>query len=183
MSKFQLVLRCKACRYKYKRVVEVAGAEYVDQLPNPPCPKCAKKRVTRTDAYETATPAIAHNGLEDVLEYQSAPGINGAQIVKAIDQTAEIVMQDYHLSNLKDNVREGEIMAPRLPPQQQKAADQFFRTPVKTPSQNKRAQAQMHRIMSRAINGAYRDTALNVKSVLPDARVKLRKVGVEEIKR
>lgn len=183
MSKFQLVLRCKSCKYKYKRVLELLDDERIEDMPNPPCPKCAKKKIERADAYETATPAIAHAGIEEVLEQQAAPGIVGGRIVKAIDQTAKIVMEDYHLSNLKDNIREGDVMAPRLPYPQQKAADEFFGPKVAAPAQNKRAQANMRRIMNRAINGAYRSTALDVKSVLPDERVKLRRVGVEEIKR
>lgn len=183
MSKYQLVLRCRACKHRYKRVLELLEDERIEDMPNPPCPKCAKKKIERADAYETATPAIAHAGIEEVLAAQAAPGIVGAQVVKAIDQTAKIVMEDYHLTNLKDNVREGDTMAPRLAFPQQKAADEFFGPKAPTPTQNKRAQAQMKRIMARAINGSYRASALDVKAVLPDERVKLRRVGFEEIKR
>jgi hypothetical protein len=150
--------------------------EELDGVPNPPCPKCAKKP-RRTDVMQQATPPIPHDGLDGIIEQQRAPGINGQNaMVSAIDKTAEIVMADHHLTNLKDNIRQGDIMAPALRPDLQKKADGFWGTGT---VKNRRQQAQMQNMMRRAIGGAYRASALDVKSVLPDARVALRKVGVE----
>jgi len=182
MKKHLLVLRCEDCRHRYKRLVEVDDelGETIDDVPNPPCPKCTKaKTVERRDAFETAMPPLAHDGIEGVIAEQRAPGIGGAAVVKQIDQAANIVMADYGLTDLKDNIRQGETMAPRLPPAQQKAADNFFGPPKGTP--NKRQQAQMKNIMRRAIGGAYKASALDVKAVLPDARVALRRVGSEPV--
>lgn len=56
-----------------------------------------------------------------------APAIGGTSIHnKAIDETARIVMHDYGLTDLRDDVRPTETMAPKLPPKQQAAADGFF---------------------------------------------------------
>ena len=180
MSKFQLVLRCRSCKHKYKRIVAADSEEDVADIPDPPCPKCAKK-TRRTDVMETASAPIPFTGFDPTRG--TAPGIiGGNKMVKAIDKTAEIVMQDHHLSDLKTNVREGDIMAPSLPPQQQKLADNFFGPQNKTMA-NKRQQAKMGQMLRRAVGGAYRASALDVKSVLPDDRVKMRKVGVEQINR
>ncbi len=45
---------------------------------------------------------------------------------KCVDKTADIVMHDYHMTNLKDNVRVGETMAPKLAPVLQSRADNMF---------------------------------------------------------
>jgi hypothetical protein len=57
-----------------------------------------------------------------------APGIVGANaMVKAIDETARITMEDHKLTDLHDtNLREGDSMAPKLPPHLQKMADGFW---------------------------------------------------------
>lgn len=56
-----------------------------------------------------------------------APGIIGTNVhVKAIDETAKIVMEDYGHTDMRDDVRPGETMAPKLPPAQQAAADNYF---------------------------------------------------------
>lgn len=184
MSKYQLVLRCKACRYKYKRTVELFGDESIDDVPNPSCPKCAK-RAMRTDSYETASPPLSHDGMNGIIESGRAPGIVGDKaIVRAIDKTAEIVMADHKLTDLRTDVREGDTMAPRLPPPQQKLADNFFGPVTKTPTMaNKRQQAKMQSMLRRAVGGAYRASAIDVKSVLPDQRVAMRRVGTEQINR
>jgi DNA-directed RNA polymerase subunit RPC12/RpoP len=44
---------------------------------------------------------------------------------QAIDMTANIVMEDHKLGDLKDNVRMGETMAPKLAPGAQAMADSF----------------------------------------------------------
>lgn len=45
---------------------------------------------------------------------------------KCVDKTADIVMTDYKMTNLKDNVRMGESMAPKLDPRLQSSADNMF---------------------------------------------------------
>lgn len=57
---------------------------------------------------------------------KSPISVQGRTQNKAIDATAQIVMEDYKLGDLKDNVRQGETMAPKLPPAQQVIADSMF---------------------------------------------------------
>jgi len=89
------------------------------------------------------------------------------------------------MTDLKDNIREGEIMAPRLPPQLQNAADNFFNTKlIRTPGGSDRRKKQIDLLGRRAMAGAFRDMALNPASVVPGKRGEagLRKIGEEKLK-
>jgi hypothetical protein len=67
---------------------------------------------------------------QKMMAEERAPGHVGANNqVKAIDATADIVMRDYGLTDLKSSIREGESMAPKLPPHQQSRADAMFAGP------------------------------------------------------
>jgi hypothetical protein len=134
------IIRCRCthfgCGHIYKWTVDAENREAVDKLPNKPCPKCAPKKakktkrkpkVERRDAYEVASSPIAHDGIDGVIEAQRAPGINGANVtVRAIDETANIVMSDYGLSDLKTNTRAGDTMAPDLTPRQRQMNANFW---------------------------------------------------------
>lgn len=171
MNKYQLTLRCKnwSCehhRKPYKRTVYAVDEEDLKTIADPPCPKCAKAQakkpsVIREDSAQQAQPALPHMGLD--LEVQKAPGIVGANTqVRAIDMTAEIVMKDYGMTDLKSNVRAGEAMAPRLAAPAQRAADNFFNPGAS--AGNKRQAIAMKRLGQKAIAGAFRNTSLDMKT-------------------
>jgi hypothetical protein len=105
MTKYKVKIRCLQCDHVYVRTLKSLSQA------DPPCPKC------KTAAKEA--PGIDFEG-------QRAPAIGGSVISKAIDETAQIVMEDYGLTNLRDDVRVGETMAPKLPPAQQAMADNMF---------------------------------------------------------
>jgi hypothetical protein len=108
-----------------------------------------------------AQPPLPHTGLD--LETGKAPGIVGANNqVRAIDMTADIVMQDYGMTDLKSNVKEGEAMVKPLPTPMQRAADNFFKPGAG--ANNKRQRVAMQRLGQKAIAGAFRNTALDVKT-------------------
>jgi hypothetical protein len=46
-----------------------------------------------------------------------------------VDQTYQIVSEDYKMTDMRDNVREGETMAPKLAPRLQAMADNMFARP------------------------------------------------------
>lgn len=113
MAHYRLKLRCRnpECMHVYTRVVDRLD------LPDPPCPKCRKKAKKKptTDYSDGRAPAIGGTNMRN----------------KAIDATAEVVMRDYSgmgVHDLRDSggVREGDVIAPKLPPAQQSAADNFF---------------------------------------------------------
>lgn len=108
MPKFRLTLRCLDCDHKYQRIVKTLAAK------DPPCPRCKKK-------------ARKPRGMD--FNSRRAPSVGGSVMSKAIEETARIVMQDHGMTNLKDHLREGETMAPSLPPQQQAKVEAFWGGP------------------------------------------------------
>lgn len=179
MNKYKVELRCKdwRCKHKFSRTMYADDEEHLASMPNPPCPKC-KKKLQRKDATEEAQAALPIMPMEQWLEQGGkGPGINGqSNLVKAIDMAAEITMKDYNLTNLKDNIRPGETMAPRLPVQQQSLADNFF-APASNPAFTARQKRRVQMLGQNAIKGAYRNMAVDVKSVLPDSRVAMHSTG------
>ncbi len=115
--------------------------------------------------------------LRIMLEEQKAPAHIGANnVVKAVDATADIVMQDYKLTDLKDNVRTGESVAPKLPPHQQVLADNMFGggksdMQIRDPSTGQTRSIQAGRMAAlgrRAIAGAFRGMAVAPNAVIPE---------------
>ena len=113
-KRWEVKLRCPACGHRYKRVLKAESKEAVDAIPDsalPPCPCC--KTAERVRGLDFNTPrAPAHVG--------------GNVHVKAIDETAKIVMEDYKLGDLRSDVRPGETATPKLAPHLQAQADGFF---------------------------------------------------------
>ena len=119
-----------------------------------------------------------------IIESQRAPGHIGANnTVKAVDETARIVMADYHLTDLKDSVRAGESVAPKLPPVQQNQADNFFGG-GNLRKRGGLSARQVELMGKRAIAGAYRGMAVNPSVSMPGrspGEPVLRPVRVESI--
>lgn len=141
------------------------------------CPRKACKQAVHDEEVQREAANMAR-----IIETQHPPGhIGDKVIVKAIDETAKIVMEDFGMTDLKDNIRQGDSMAPKLPGQQQQAADSFF---DKGPVRGARAQKQMDLIGRRAMAGAYRGMALDPSQVLPgqSGESALRRVGVEKLR-
>lgn len=110
---FEVRIRCISCGTKYKRTMRAADENELAALPDPPCPSCKKAEKVRGMAFGTGI----------------VPSIGGSLIAKAVDTTAEIVMQDYKMGDLRSDVREGESMAPKLAPKLQAMADNMFTRP------------------------------------------------------
>lgn len=107
---YRVKCRCLRCGHIYYS----RPAKAVPKT-DPPCPKRACKAAI---AAEQRAKESAH--VEAMIETGETPGhIGFNNKVKAIDQTAEIVMQDYGMTDLKDNTRQGEAMVPNLTPRQQ----------------------------------------------------------------
>lgn len=154
--RYKIAYRCSDCGHEWSRVTTNLGGK------DPPCPArdCAVKTETARLAREVAN-------LTRMLEEARAPATVGANmVVKAVDETARIVMEDHHMTNLRDNVREGESVAPKLPGAQQAAADGFFggKHVADVNGVNRR---QMDRLGRRAMGGAFKSMALNPGNVLP----------------
>lgn len=111
-TRFQVRIRCTACGHRYKRVLAAEDEEALAEMPDPPCPAC--KEASKRAAFDFNGPA---------------PAIGGNIAVRAMDDTMNMVAQDYGMTDLRTDGREGETMAPKLPPAQQAMADSFFSRP------------------------------------------------------
>ena len=121
MTSYQITIRCLTCSHRYKRTLRAASAEALDRMPDPPCPKCK-------------TAAKAQRGMD--VSAGRAPSVGGSLVVKATDYTANATMEDYGLTDLRSDVREGEMAVPKLPAAQQHKVDNFFGGP--SAAQNRR---------------------------------------------
>lgn len=124
---------------------------------NRACPR----RACKTAAHKEEVMREAHN-IAQMLEEQRPPGhIGESVVVKAVDETAKIVMQDYGMTNLQDNIRTGDAIAPKLPGPMQKAADGFFDGGAVKGRANIRSEKQAQLMGRRAIAGAFRGMAVH----------------------
>ena len=161
-DKVRVHFRCDRCGHEYNRTYKAVP------MKNPPCPKQECKTAI---ALEQAL--AAQRNMQEILETGQTPGITGRNpMVGIVDRTATQVMEDYKLTDLQDNIREGESMAPKLAPKLQTAADNFFKGGAGQTSK----QAQL--ISRRALSGAYRNMAVAPTDVFPGQRgaAPLRKV-------
>lgn len=171
-TQYRISFLCRRCGNTFKRIYR-----HIPPI-DPPCPKKSCKAAVLADAR-----AAMERNLRRMIEAERGPGhIGSNQTVKNIDATAEIVMKDHGLTNLKDNIREGEIMAPRLPPKQQEAADNFFNHKP-PPGADDRRRKQMDLLGRRAMAGAFRGNAINPGALVPGERGQpiLRRIGTEKI--
>jgi hypothetical protein len=122
---FWIKNRCQSCHhtYRFKAISEFSDASDVEDKP---CPKCTKMQKTR--------------GMD--VSAGKAPSVGGSNIVKAMDQTADIVMETYGMTDLSSDGRPGAVMAPKLPPNQQERVDNFF-APKKSGILGARAKAMV----------------------------------------
>lgn len=115
-ARYRVRCRCKRCGHIYRRIIKKLND------PDPPCPK---KKCKEAIAAEQAEKMEAN--VEEMIETGETPGHVGANVtVKAIDETAKIVMEDYQMTDLKDNVRQGESMVPALTPRQAAMSKNFW---------------------------------------------------------
>lgn len=161
----RITYECERCGHVWTRIFRAMPKS------DPPCTnkRCAEKS-------EVADLKRQLANLTAMLQSGVAPAQIGNNIrTKAIDYTAEVVMHDNKLTDLKDNIRMGETMAPKLPPAQQKQADTLFATagkvPVVGPSRGGSVSSKvLQRIGARAIAGGYANNSVKPTAVLPKSR-------------
>ena len=139
MTSFEVTIRCLTCSHRYKRTLRAASAEALDRMPDPPCPKCK-------------TAAKAQRGLD--VGAGRAPAVGGSLVVKATDYTAAATMEDYGLTDLRSDVREGEMAVPKLPTAQQHAVDNFFGGPIARSGRRRFGAAPLPTLKA-AVSGRY----------------------------
>jgi hypothetical protein len=153
--KVRVSFQCGDCGHEWSRVYKTVPAK------DPPCPNKAC-----SDASQLAQLRHENENLRRMLEEGRPPAQIGKNpTVKAVDTTAEIVMQDYGMTDLRDNIRQGESVAPKLPPAQQKAADTYFAPEAgRSAGMNKK---QVDLLKRRAVAGAFRNMAVPPTAIMP----------------
>ena len=167
-KRYRQWFRCPDCGHKYHSPWAKAPTRK-----DIPCPRkaCASERELRQAKAE-------NQRLEAMLAERRAPAqIGDKAIVKAVDFTAETVMESYGLTDLKDNIREGETMAPKLPGASQAAADNYFasattgsqaRAPELMTGKMRTIPAKaLNRIAERATRGVYKGRSVSPIEVIP----------------
>lgn len=133
------IYKCKSCACITKIFEDIGETSLTD------CPACGSKEIQYRGK-------ISHD----------VSGQNAIQ-TKAIDKTAEIVMGNYGMTDLRDNVRVGETMAPKLSPHLQAGADNFFGG---ARNRNGTMPRNVAAIAKRAMSGALRDTRADPVAML-----------------
>jgi hypothetical protein len=158
-TKYRIKYQCELCGHEYSRTYKAVP------IKDPPCPSkvCVAQQELTSLKQQVAN-------LQRMVEEGRGPGqIGDKVVVKAVDETARIVMEDYKMTDLKDNIRQGEAVAPKLPGQQQTMADNYFGGGAMQAAGINKKQADL--LGRRAISGAFRSAALNPSSIqLPDVR-------------
>jgi hypothetical protein len=97
--KYKIKYQCDLCGHVYSRTYKAIPVK------DPDCPSkaCIAKQALKAAQRE-------NENLKRMLSSGEAPAQTGNNVrVKAVDETAKIVMEDYNMTNLKDNIRSGEI--------------------------------------------------------------------------
>lgn len=165
----RITFQCSRCGHTWVRTLKAEPKR------DPPCPNRRCEEIVEREQLKRE-----NENLRRMLEEQRAPATIGQNVrVRAVDETARIVMEDQKLTDLRDNIREGETMAPKLPQAQQALADSMFsakpdavmpvidsagRRGMTIPAQRLRA------VGMRAIGGAYRNNSVKPTAIIPAAR-------------
>lgn len=171
--RYKITCRCLRCGNEYSKVMASIPTN------DPPCPRKKCKEAALEEEIEKRARNMAK-----IIEEQHAPGIIGDKpMVGIIDKTANIVMEDHKLTDLKDNIREGEAMIPKLPGQMQQMADGFFGGKAVAERQGMKSR-QMDLLGRRAIAGAFRGMSVSPGQVIhgTSGEPALRKVRDEKLR-
>ena len=163
-TKYRITYSCSKCGHQFTKThTDIPKKE----------PKCPNKACAEQSELAQLRKEVSN--LRAMLESGEAPAqIGHRPRTKAIDTTAEVVMQDYGLTNLKDNIRHGETMAPKLPGPKQDLADNYFggqglRTMNITPGTPtvEVSAKQVNLLGRRALAGAFRGMAVTPGAIAP----------------
>ena len=129
-----------------------------------PCPRIKCREAAAAEA------ALADNRrFSAIAESGKPPGhIGDKTIVKAVDETARIVMEDHKMTNLRDGIRQGESVAPKLPPMLQASADNYFSG--QSPGLNMGGAGirrnRLQQLAARAVRGQFAADAFNPATLI-----------------
>jgi rubredoxin len=137
----KVLYRCSDCKSSFDKTRKFPVSKYPHgtalpyPLKDPECPQCKSvkkvdfKNSVTDDTHKHINPAnpeasFVGGSAENPVR---VPSLGKSNFTKAMDATAEIVMKDYALTNLQDNLRAGDSMAPKLAPELERKVDEVFK--------------------------------------------------------
>jgi hypothetical protein len=179
--RYEVFCECLLCGETYSWITEKPRGKN-ELCPNPICVEVRRE----------AAVAKAKKNFAKIVKEQKAPSrIGGNVMVAAVDRTAEIVMQDHKMTDLRDNIREGDIVAPKLRPDLQRQADGMFNGQGLAhavgagPGGTGRSMARRMEMMAkRALAGSYRASAASPAAIheRPAGEAPMRYIGKEVLR-
>lgn len=102
--------KCSECKSQFEKITK----NFPKKDPN--CPKCRRNnRVNSKSCVSDKTHNLdADSRVQEMIDSKRPPSMGKSNFTKAMDATAEIVMKDYNMTDLQDNLRAGDSMAPKL---------------------------------------------------------------------
>lgn len=157
---FETKYACGDCSHIFYKITDFDPRKKGGRIPS--CPECRKRKKMRASGYikvsgDVKQRTVEEDGrkIQEIIEKQKFPASGGSNFTKAMDATADIVMQDYGLTNLQDNLRAGDSMAPKLEARLERKVDEVFK-PQK-PIAGMQAAQNLNKTLMRQINqGAFK---------------------------
>lgn len=143
--------KCSDCKYQFEK--KTKNFPHKD----PDCPRCKRaNKVSMKGAVSDKTHTLEPDSrVQEMNLAKQAPSLGKSNFTKAMDTTAEIVMKDYGMTDLQDNLREGDSMAPKLAPELERKVDGVFKQ--QKPIMGQQVAGSMNSSLMRQINsGAFR---------------------------
>lgn len=112
---------CDDCNHIFYKITDNDPRKGRSGRP-PSCPECKKSKAREKSQIKVRgdvkpqTEAQKNLFVQDIIESKKFPTSGKSDFTKAMDQTANIVMEDYKMTNLNDHLREGDNMVPKLRP-------------------------------------------------------------------
>lgn len=130
---FETKYNCEDCSHVFYRITERDPRKTKGGRP-PSCPECkkmkaiAKSQIKVRGDVRPQSQEQKDNVIEDIIASKKFPSSGKGAFTKAMDDTARIVMEDYQMTNLNDNLREGDNMVPKLRPDLEERVGKGFET-------------------------------------------------------
>lgn len=168
--------RCKDCNYNFSRITKAFPKK------DPNCPQCKKADKLKcggivSDKTHAMEPVSTLGGTPD--NPQKTFSMGPSNFTKAMDATSEIVMRDYAMTNLQDNLREGDSMAPKLRPDLEQQVDQVFKPQKPIMGQN--TATNLNKALTSQINAGKYAGQSGDKDITARAKNSGYKVPVNEV--
>lgn len=174
--------RCSDCKHSFDKVRKFAvdkyphGTDLPFPMKDPDCPQC--KKVKRVD-FKNSVTDDTHKHINPANPEASfiggsaenpvrVPSMGKSNFTKAMDATAEIVMKDYALTNLQDNLRAGDSMAPKLTPELERKVDEVFK-PQK-PIMGQTGATNLNKALTANINAGRYSGQNNIRDIAAQAK-------------